>query len=159
MMPATAILTGLRPLVGLTAVFAMAVSAGCSSSSPGSSLSQGGASVPGQTAPSSISGSMDDWLAAVCAQGTFSNGKNSFRNASGGGFCGAKNRSGPILVGQWNDNYLMRNDISVFRGAYYASCVNGQSITDFVAVGARGSDALQPLTQFGFSIQPVAAAR
>jgi hypothetical protein len=155
-MPATAFRIGLRPLVGLTAVFAMAVSAGCSSSSPSSSLSQGGASVSGQPSPGSISGSMDDWLAAVCLQGTFSNGKNSFRNASGGGFCGAKNHAGPILIGEWNDNYLMRNDISVFRGGYYASCVNGQSITDFVAVGANGAATLQPLTQFGFSVQPVA---
>jgi hypothetical protein len=115
--------------LALAAIFRIAVLAGCSSPSPG------GASVSGQPAPASISGSMDDWLAAVCLQGTFSNGKKSFQNASGGGFCGAKDRSGPILIGQWNDNYLMRNDISIFRGAYYASCINGQTITDFVAVG------------------------
>lgn len=149
----------MNKVLSLAAVVAIAVSAGCSVPSPGSSPSPGGASVSGQPAPGSISGSMDDWLAVVCAQGTFSNGNKSFRNASGGGFCGAKDHSGPILIGQWNDNYLMRNDISIFRGAYYASCINGQTITDFVAMGAGGAAALQPLSQFGFSIQPVAAAR
>ncbi|MEB3981888.1 hypothetical protein OQ968_11490 [Mycobacterium sp. 663a-19] len=102
---------------------------------------------------------MDDWLAAICAQGTFNNGRNAFRNASGGGFCGAKDHSGPILIGEWNDNFLMRNDISIFRNGYYASCIKGKTITDFVATEAGGAAALEPLSQFGFSIQPVAAAR
>jgi hypothetical protein len=139
---------------GAVSLIAVAVLAGCST--PGSSASPQGASVSGQSAPSSISGSMDDWLAAVCLQGTFSNGKKGFPNAAAGGFCGAGNRSGPILIGQWNNNYLMRNDISIFRSGYYASCINGQTITDFVAVGAHGAAALQPLSQFGFSIQSVA---
>jgi hypothetical protein len=56
MKPVTEMGIGLRPLVGLAAVFAMAVSAGCSSPSTGS----------GTTTSTSLTGTMADWANAVC---------------------------------------------------------------------------------------------
>jgi hypothetical protein len=54
----------------------------------------------------------------------------------------------------------MLNDLARFSRYYYyyASCVNGQTITDFVGhTGNRQQDyaVLQPLTQFGFSVNQV----
>jgi hypothetical protein len=96
---------------------------------------------------------MDDWLAAMCRPGTFNDRLHVFRNATAGGDCLARD-GGPIFMGKWDSNYLMQNDVVLYRNHYYASGITEQTVIAFVA-GRPG--ALQPLTQFGFTVQPTSA--
>jgi hypothetical protein len=111
------------------------------------------------SASHSINGSLDDWEAAVCATGSvITGGAKIFRNSVAGNSCRARNNAGPIFIGQWDDNYLMHNDIHLFRNGSYASAKSGDTITDFVTLQPGGA-ALQPLTQFGFIVKPIAGER
>jgi hypothetical protein len=105
---------------------------------------------------SPISGSLDDWEGAVCATGSVvTGGTKIFSNAVAGDSCVSKNHSGAILIAQWNDNYLMINDITLWRGGSYVSAKKDQTIIDLVA--PNGAADLQPLTQFGFVVRPIPA--
>lgn len=100
-----------------------------------------------------ISGSRDDWLAAVCKMGSFRNGAGTFRfsNATAQGSCTANFGSRPILIGEWDSDYLMRNDIASMRLSYYASAINSDVVIGFITLGPNG-DPLEPLSQFGFTV-------
>jgi hypothetical protein len=144
-----------KVLVAAVLVTTASSTAACKSDSNNHQPSGGGQSSSGGA--QSISGSLDDWEAAVCQTGSvFTGGRKVFRNAVAGNSCLAKNRAGPIMIGQWDDDYLMRNDIVIFRNGSYASARSGQTITDFVTPQPGGA-ALEPLTQFGFTINPIAA--
>lgn len=107
--------------------------------------------------PKSISGSLDDWQQAVCATGSIiTGGRKMFPNSIAGGHCKSKASGRPILIGEWDDNYLMQNDITLFSGGSYVSAKNGQSVIDLVTP-VPGDSALQPLTQFGFVVNPIPA--
>jgi hypothetical protein len=138
-------------LIAALAALPVAALIGCTSTHTASSAGAG------QATPSTglITGALADWLSAICRTGSFNDGLHVFRNATAGGNCQARN-GGPIFMGRWGSNYLMQNDVVLYRNDYYASCVNGQRVTDFVA--GRPS-ALQPLTQFGFTIQPTSGLR
>jgi hypothetical protein len=107
---------------------------------------------------SPISGSLDDWEGAVCAIGTVVRGRtNIFPNAVAGDSCVSKNYSGAIQIAQWNDNFLMINHITLWRGGSYVSAKKDQTIIDLVAPNPGRAADLQPLTQFGFTVQTIAA--
>lgn len=116
-----------------------------------------GATSSASADPKSISGSLDDWEQAVCATGSVvTGGRKMFPNSVGGDHCRSKASGRPILIGEWNDNYLMQNDITIFRGGSYVSAKNGQSVIDLVSP-VPGDSGLQPLTQFGFVVNPIPA--
>jgi hypothetical protein len=104
--------------------------------------------------PQSVTGSIDDWEGAVCATGSVISGKQYFRNAVASDWCLDKNHSEAIYIAQWNDNYMMVNDITMFQRGFYASAKSGQNIVDLVTLTPSGAAALQPLTRFGFVVNP-----
>jgi len=106
-----------------------------------------------------ISGSFDDWLQSVCQSGTYIDGAQvPFINATGSGSCRPSHgyTGGRIWIGNWNSDYVMRNDMVAGHCTYYVSGRNGQLITAF-AVQGRSSEPLAPLTQFGYSINTAGA--
>lgn len=147
-------------LVGAT-VFAVGLVVAISVIGSGSSGSGAGA-IDG----SHISGSRDQWLQAVCRDGSYSEPRANemfpeglFPNATGSGACMAAHSNFPgavpIWLGQWDSDYMMRNDLTGRRMGSYAAASDRNLITAF-AVRPRVRDALEPLTQFGFTIHELA---
>jgi hypothetical protein len=101
-----------------------------------------------------LSGNFDDWLAAVCKPGSYENGgRKIFRNSNAGGSCmPANGQGGIILIGEWDSNFVMTNDLTALRIKYYASWTDGQSPKAFVPYGSVTGAELEPLTRFGFSV-------
>jgi hypothetical protein len=101
-------------------------------------------------------GSMDDWLTAVCQPGHFHNGTN-FQSAVGGGACPTPeiDRGHDVVFFlQYNSRYLLVNDLKMHALRYYAVGVRDDGT--IIAFAARFSpNALKPLTEFGFVIEPV----
>lgn len=125
----------------------------------GKEKSSSGSEGTGQSAPStaqdSISGSSEDWLAAVCRPGPYSDSAPPVMmqmGAVGGAQCMARQVGGVlVLFSQWDSNFKMRNAME-YTGQCYASVKwsNGP-IETFSVVAAVGSNPLAPLRQFGFS--------
>jgi hypothetical protein len=107
-----------------------------------------------------VTGSYDDWRGALCKPGSYfeanSGGAHFFANAIDRAVCQTNSRT-EIMIGKWDDNFTMKNDIALDHAgrSYYSSC-HGSSGIIFAFVTA-GSDAaaLKPLQQFGFTVQPV----
>jgi hypothetical protein len=113
----------------------------------------GSASHSGGSGRSHVSGSRDDWLQAVCKDGTYRTPTSDmpvFNGATGAGVCLARN-GGTIFVGQWDSDYMMRNAFTMSRLRYYAAASDGDTVTAFASL-QRSEKALEPLTQFGFTI-------
>jgi hypothetical protein len=108
---------------------------------------------------SSIAGSRDDWLEAVCEPGRFSNGGGVSRDAVGSGFCPAAVKSGnpnaSIFIYQYDSDFLMRNDLQGLHMKHYASVDQGGLITVFAVNSSTDLAALEPLTAFGFAVEDV----
>jgi hypothetical protein len=105
----------------------------------------------GNNDPPTATGIFTDWVDAVCLLGTFNDGKSAgLPNADKGqGFCGAKNRHGPILMGLYSNFYMARNDVARYQhGMSYAYANVEPGIQVFVGA----PDALQPLNGFGFVV-------
>lgn len=63
-----------------------------------------------------------------------------------------------ISIGQYDSDYKMRNDLVLTRENYYASAIESDGTVMVLAV--RGAPVeLQPLTQFGFTINSVQKLR
>jgi hypothetical protein len=107
-----------------------------------------------------ISGSRDDWLQAVCQNGTFQTPTSVlpvFRNATATGVCLSSAVSGATLfAGQWDSDYMMRNDFTGARLHYYSAGTNGSGVIGFAPLQG-GERALQPLTKFGFTVNKLAS--
>jgi len=104
------------------------------------------------SAPPTANGTFTDWVDAVCLLGTFNDGKPAGLSSAdkGQGFCGAKNRHGPILMGLYSDFYMARNDVARYQhGMSYAYA----SVQPGIQVFVGAPDALQPLTGFGFFVE------
>jgi len=56
-----------------------------------------------------------------------------------------------MFIGQWDSDYMMRNDLSGAQLDYYAASTNGNVVTAFASMHG-GKQPLEPLTQFGFVI-------
>ncbi len=101
-----------------------------------------------------LSGTFDDWLAAVCKPGSYQKGENIFANANAGSHCvAADGRGGMVLIGEWDSNYLMTNDLTALHVKNFASWTDGQSTNAFVPYGSDTGAELDPLTPFGFTVK------
>jgi hypothetical protein len=124
-----------------------------------SESSTAGGTASSSEAPGNISGTSDDWFAAVCESGRFRNGGRSdvFPNATARGSCPAAVKSGNpnafIWIVQYDSNYMMLNDLQGMQMTNYAS--GGKPTTVFAINQASNVAALEPLTQFGFKVLPV----
>lgn len=111
------------------------------------------------TSSGDITGSRDDWLAAVCEPGRFKNGGTAFPNATAGAFCSASAKSGnpnaALWIVEYDSNYMLMNDMKALHMTQYASAIDDAgSIIAFVNNGNQ-SGVLEPLLQFGFTINQV----
>jgi hypothetical protein len=107
---------------------------------------------------SHVSGSRDDWLQAVCKDGSYRTPTRDmpvFRSASGAGICLART-GGTIFIGQWDSDCMMRNALSGARLSSYAAASDGQGVTAFAPAPNAPERALEPLSQFGFTIHELA---
>ncbi|MCV7408217.1 hypothetical protein AWC05_18875 [Mycobacterium florentinum] len=103
-------------------------------------------------------GGQEDWIDAVCQLGTFIDGRGTLPAATGKGMCRAKSGMDYISIGQYDSDYKMRNDLVLTRENYYASAIESDGTVMVLAV--RGAPVeLQPLTQFGFTINSVQKLR
>ena len=116
-----------------------------------------GALPPEPRAPEhdAVSGSENDWLSALCYLGTFSSTGSDLPNATqGSGFCSAKSGSDIISIAKYDSDFAMRNALAQSPKYFYGSGIEPDGTAIVFAVG-KNSSALQPLTQFGFSINKV----
>lgn len=127
------------------AVFTIAIAVGCSG---GSSTSSG----------SSISGSLDDWIGAVCPSGQAAN-QIIFPGSRGGGPCAPAAGSQHISVAlydQFDSVSSMQSALSAAGAGYYATATASDgSVTVFYVTsgqGSKGRDDLKPLEKFGFEV-------
>ncbi len=63
-----------------------------------------------------------------------------------------------MFIGQWDSEYMMRNDLSGGRLNYYAAATEGNTVTAFAPFHG-GDEPLQPLTQFGFTIKRLSSGQ
>ena len=67
--------------------------------------------------------------------------------------CIAKNGGGPITIGQYVNDFKMRNAMAMLGTKYYAAAMTSDgTIWMFAVMGGNASN-LEPLTQFGFIIK------
>lgn len=130
---------------GIVAILTSAIAVGCSG---GSSTSSG----------SSISGSLDDWIGAVCPSGRAAS-QIIFPGSRGGGPCVPAAGSQHISVAlydQFDSVSSMQSALSVAGAGYYATATASDgSVTVFYVTsgqGPKGRDDLKPLEQFGFEV-------
>lgn len=150
---------GSSPFGMILVAVTLAMLVGCSDGSSATS----GAGSP-RSASSTITGNVDDWRAAVCSPGSYRDGSAvggySFPSATAQGQCHSGTQqhfTGFIAIGQFNSDFEMRNDLVAMRMTRYAATTDRDPITVFALSGGSASDpaALDPLTQFGFSIHAV----
>lgn len=103
---------------------------------------------------------LDEWLAAVCKPGTYRGGVSGvLRNADGNGTCLSRTGGTPILGGQYASDFLMRNDMALYKGANYATgTMESGNLQLFLAPGGAFRNLpndLAPLAQYGFTLGSV----
>ncbi|MEE2033979.1 hypothetical protein Q8814_17980 [Rhodococcus sp. CC-R104] len=111
-----------------------------------------------------ITGTLEDWLRAVCKPGFYfdglydSKGQNVLNGADSGGYCSVTRGDDPsaVYVGQYPSDFLMENDLAAVPLGWYVSAPMGDGSLIMLASpqGEKGYAALVPLTQFGFSVKP-----
>jgi len=115
--------------------------------------------VPASEAPPDIppqdhQHSFEDLLAAVCRIGTWHDGTGVLRDADASGNCISAQGGVPILVGQSQSDFTLRNIAARFHGASYAitppSTSGGRAL--FLSPVPNSVDALAPLREFGMLI-------
>lgn len=126
----------------------------------GDSKSSGGDSTAGsesRSSGSSESGSsgsslFDDWIPAVCQPGTYSDSRSVLRSADASALCRPLGGGGgAILIGQYSEQFKVRNDLVLFKRAEYATMSTSDGrICMFIAPGAPGH--LDALGAYGFDI-------
>jgi len=156
--PIRAWLIVLGAIMGCVALFIGSKLAGGGSGSSKSSTLASGSRYPTYDAPvpASIPPSTDDdWKAAVCQPGTYSDRKATLPNADWSGFCQSL-RGNPIIMGWFIGTFSIQNDLARFRGATFAQLPTseGRTAVFLTPVGGTGA-ALDPLTQFGFTLGDV----
>jgi hypothetical protein len=132
-------------------------------------VSSAGSSAPTSTVDTptagGITGTFDDWRNAVCTKvGSYRDGPAvggfSFLNATAQAQCSSASggkSTGYIAIGAFNSETDMRNDLVALRMWKYAATVGRSPIAVFAIQNnfAYNPDALDPLTQFGFSVTAV----
>jgi len=150
------IILGAVAFIGLLVIGAKVIGGGSGSSdnanrASGSQYPTYDTAMPAPIPPSTD----DDWKAAVCQPGTYSDRKPTLPNADWSGFCQSL-RGNPIIMGLYTGTFTIQNDLARFRGATFAQLptAEGRTAVFLTPVGGT-SAALDPLTQFGFTLGAV----
>lgn len=98
--------------------------------------------------------SSDQWFAAVCRPGSLRTDQGTrLPNAVSGGFCVSSVGGSAIDFGQYNSEYVARNDgRGQFIDGSYAIIKDTDGWMIFRDVNDRTGASLQPLAQYGFTI-------
>jgi hypothetical protein len=160
----------MNKVLGLAAIVAIAMLAGCSSSQ-GSSPTTGTLMSP-TTSPQKLTGTMDDWIRAVCVMVADGGTAGFMPEAENGKNCASTYALGngkhyPIFIGSYNSTSALAHDLTnpmwgpqpPYLGPY-AEGIDPAS-NAVVVFGLRGDDTplgerqrpLQPLMTYGFTIQ------
>jgi hypothetical protein len=127
---------------------------------PGHSDQSNGSSSP---SPGRVTGTSDEWIESVCKTGSYQDGEGG-PDTVGGANCSTKDGSGEILIRQYDSDFKMRNAVAQLfklrQDKYYASGIDSDGTIevffadsgDLFAFSGGSSSILEPLTQFGFTI-------
>jgi hypothetical protein len=142
---------------GLAVIIALSVFLSCSSqSTDGISHSRDGSAPLVESGVGQVSGTLDDWFAAVCKPGLFKDGDGGqvLRNAEATAYCASPD-SAAILIGRYTSNWGLTSDLALFngRGAHATATLSTGVIQVFIAYGSGTAATLAPLEPFGFRIQ------
>ncbi len=107
-----------------------------------------------------ISGTSEDWLSAVCELGRLYDKGTSLPGAVGGAICAPRITTGNpntlIRIAQFDSEFKMRNALAA-RLTKYAAVTEYEGLIWTFSIIENDPSPLQPLEQFGFSIESVAA--
>jgi hypothetical protein len=144
----------MNKVLGLAAIFAIAVLAGCSSPSPESSPTTG----------KHLEGTMDEWVNAVCTKGgplPMNRGRMLGNSTAKPLVCygvapGSRSEI-PIYIGTYPSESSMDSDLNPYMTGTYAEGNNGSDVVVFVSLPiAPGTSVMfQPLEAYGFTIHQV----
>jgi hypothetical protein len=142
----------MNKVLGLAAIFAIAVLAGCSSPSLSTSTN---------SSARHLMGTMDDWVNAVCTTGgplPMRRGTMLGSSAANPMVCHGPRRDPigqiPIYIGTYPSESLMENDLNPNMTGTYAEGNNGSEVVVFVSlpIPSGASPIFQPLEAYGFTI-------
>lgn len=110
--------------------------------------------------PAEADSSMDDWLEAVCAPGTYGASSNVLKNSITRPMsCRAPTRNGraPIIsIGTYDSNFLLKEDLHATNYGHVATATltDGRMIIFALTRGVVSPEYfLNPLTEFGFDVK------
>lgn len=107
------------------------------------------------SASASTHSTQDEWLEAVCKPGTFRNGgREILRNADGQASCSARLSGSPIILGQYSDEYMARNDVTALHMPSAIARTDSGDWEVFISFGDPSGRALEPLAELGFTVTP-----
>jgi len=150
------IILGAVAFIGLLVIGAKAIGGGSGSSdslngSSGSQYPTYDTPTPAPIPPSTD----DDWKAAVCRPGYYSDRSAILPNADWSASCQSM-RGNPIIMGWYTGSFSVQNDLALFHGATFAQLPTSDGRTAIFLTPVRGTGgALEPLTQFGFTLGAV----
>ncbi|WP_142386927.1 hypothetical protein [Mycobacterium hubeiense] len=111
-----------------------------------------------------MSADRDVWSAAVCEDGTvstLSTGQIRFPHVENFASCmsavpGSGGGVVPIIIGEWPDMSTMRQDLDHYTMIRYSAWAElDDGVIVFASLGDSGTTTIEPLTQFGFRIEPL----
>jgi len=108
-----------------------------------------------------ITGDLDEWIAAVCAAATISDGSDivASSNATAGSICQARlqprGSTDSILILRFETEQSMLSDLARSHIRFYASAPIGEERIAFAPISPEGDEQLAPLKKFGFEILPL----
>ena len=80
-------------------------------------------------------------------------GEGGLPGSTGGGLCSSRSGPGVINISRFDSDYKMRNGIAMMHVKYYVSGIEPDgTVIAFTTLSGGSADALEPLTQFGFTV-------
>lgn len=111
-----------------------------------------------ETTPTTRTSTVNDWINAVCADGTYYDGQGGLERSDGSATCQTepdRNGNPGVNFGSYSSPSALDYDISIRPGVPYATFENDQGVTwvFFLYGGTESTPTrLEPLADFGFEI-------
>lgn len=106
-----------------------------------------------QPHPGMVSGTQDNWVESVCITGTFVDGQGGLPGSFGGGLCRSRSGHSILNISRFDSDYKMRNGIAMMQVKHYVAGIEPDgTVISFSTLRGGSADALEPLTQFGFTV-------
>lgn len=140
-----------RKAAWIVALFVPCVAVACSASNTDEGASAAATSEPRTS-------TVNDWIRAVCADGTYFDGQGGLEGANGSATCQTepdRNGNPGVNFGSYTSQSALAHDISIRPSVPYATFANDQGTTwvFFLYGGTETTPTrLEPLADFGFEI-------